>query len=452
MNDLMYIEEGLTHDLSPHAYEDELVSEQEGWIAIESILGQVAPKAVHKTYASLKECMNALCADLSFDDEMYKRVVRLETNFVYKDQSHMDFFTGTLTGHLRVVFTTTDRGRLFSDILGVDEAIIASHFESVGTINYNHKVASDTFNLCAVWVCHKFMTSTKLDVKKRFDGAVRMCQYLQYKFLTSRLHRHFISLASEQSALATYSAMSMKFDVKRLGSWGAALRNRAENAIDREGFQVTVKNYSPDAKIFRDVADLQGRIRSILKKIYGLHIQTRAKGIGVVIQSATIEIDGDTILRERTGGVRIYTEYLLGIAPNKQSFIRPDLVDAICLAMETASADILTDFLSWVSVHALKPDVQEVLRQILEHVFQYFATEHDLVQSKGALPLILGRLKNVYKGSRSDEPVLLSLRKRVEDLVRTNTRAKSDHMVASTRTAFMLYVVARALTMHHYAG
>ena len=404
-------------------------------------------------YANIRAVFDDLCKHVVFDQKLLQKVIQLEQGFVTCNQSHMDFFNGHLTGHVRVVFMTNpDYNRLFDDILETDEAQIESHLRTVGSINYNHKVASNTFNIAAIWMCYKFMSSPHLSEKQRLEGAVRTCQYLQYKFLTSRLQRHFKYPASEDSARATYAAMSMKFGVKKYGSWWMSLRNRAEKAVQREGIHEVMRNFLPDKAVLEAIADLQGRIRSILKKIYGLHKEVRATGESIVMSSSTVEIDGEVILREKTGGVRVYTDYVIGCMADKNNFIRPELVEIVTNTMNTISPDMLEKSLQWVSTHCMDPEVVQLMHGIMEHVFKYFEANHHLLMNKGALPLLIGKLKNVYRGSRTDEPLLLDLRYRVEAMVAKSTGSKNQTAVCAVRTGFMLYVILRALTMHHYSS
>jgi len=66
--------------------------------------------------------------------------------------------------------------------------------------------------------------------------------------------------------------------------------------------------------------------------------------------------------------------------------------------------------------------------------------------------VVIDKLRGAYMSSRSTDVKLIRARTDVENLVKLATGSRNDNAVASVRTAWMLYVVARAYTMRHYAN
>ena len=65
---------------------------------------------------------------------------------------------------------------------------------------------------------------------------------------------------------------------------------------------------------------------------------------------------------------------------------------------------------------------------------------------------MLEKLRGAYMSSRSTDVRLIKAREDVEQLIKLATGSRNDNAVASVRTAWMLYLVARAYTMRHYAN
>ncbi|HEV7235926.1 MAG TPA: hypothetical protein VGN15_07085, partial [Ktedonobacteraceae bacterium] len=65
---------------------------------------------------------------------------------------------------------------------------------------------------------------------------------------------------------------------------------------------------------------------------------------------------------------------------------------------------------------------------------------------------VLTALRGTYMSSRSTDARLLKAREDVEKLVQLATQSRNSNAVASVRTGWMLYIVARAYTMRHFAN
>jgi hypothetical protein len=65
---------------------------------------------------------------------------------------------------------------------------------------------------------------------------------------------------------------------------------------------------------------------------------------------------------------------------------------------------------------------------------------------------MLVRLRGAYTSSRSSDPYLLEMRSLTEEVIRPAVKTKTQAVVASVRTAVLLYIVLRAYTKRHYTG
>lgn len=405
---------------------------------------------------SIKSIFEEECSELKIDRAFYKKICELEAKFVNKKQEHIEFFGGTLTGVQVVRFTGQDRDKLFTDILEVDDRVLEDRLHVLPDINPTFIISSDVFNIACIWIMHAFTHSIYLTDQEKHEGKIRICMYMQYKFLTSKLFKLFRYPADPEVAAATYAQMTMRYALKANGSWGATIRARAEAVIAPDSIHAnTIKNLDSDYSVVTMLNDVQGRIKDILKNIMSLHVKINNQGERISTSSSIIEIDGESILRDKNKSLAVYTRYIRSIIPDENSFIRQELVDVICSIMQTMPQKLLEKTLKYCSDNyssTIHSDIEKSVEMIMEHTFEYLSTNRGLLKSKGDLSGLISKLRGIYMSSRSSETRLLKLRNIVEKIVFEATKSKNDSVLSSTRTGFMLYIVLRSFTMHHYSS
>jgi hypothetical protein len=210
-----------------------------------------------------------------------------------------------------------------------------------------------------------------------------------------------------------------------------------------------------DNDVVKMLNDTQGRIRDMLKNIYGLFRQIHAQGTKISTTTQLVEHDGEAILKDKSKNLLAYGRYLNSIVTDKNSFIRQELVDVIEKLMYTMPPKLFIETLGFMSDNyrqARAGEIEEVLNEVLIHSFDYLSENRALIRNERDLPGILSRLRGVYMSSRSTDPVLFALRAKTEKIVKHATGNKNPSVIASVRTGVLLYLVARAFSMRHYTA
>lgn len=396
------------------------------------------------------------CKHLVIDQRLAKKIHAYQVGFVNKNPDHIHFFGGNLTGAHIVRFTDSDRARWFDEILEVDEDPLRSRLYDLESINEEFKVSSDVMNISCAWLLHALYLS-KLPEKVKHEAMVDVALILQYKFLTSRLFRHFPNPAPREVAEATYAEMSRKFTLKEHENWGALLRWRAETLIDTkdEIHSRAITKMDNDEDVVYLLNDSQGRIRGYLKSIYDLHLRVIQRGHRITSLSATVEHDGVEILKDRSKSLLAYGRYMNSIITDKNSFIREELLVVIEKLNGTMPPKLFRETLSWMSDNYRLQgagDIESLIHEVLVHAFDYLTQNRALLRNNSDLPNILVKLKGIYTASRSTDPALMELRDNIQALVSKATGSKSKSTLAAVRTGIMLYIVVRALTMKHFSA
>lgn len=403
----------------------------------------------------VKHVFEQVCSDLVIDANLAKAIIKYQLSFSTKNDQHIQFFGGHLTGVQVVRFTDQDRQLWFEDILKTDEDYLQKELLKLPTVHEEHKVASNAMNLSCAYLVHA-LTVSSIPEPLKHDAIIATLLVLQYKFLTSRLYRHFVFPADRATAEATFASLSLKFDLKQAGSWGALLNQRAENIVLPNALWVNlIKTFDDDSKIEKFLNDVQTRLRSLLNIIAGVHYSINKQGKRITAVSATVEHDGKEVLRDRTKSLAVYTRYLNAVITDKGSFIREELTSVVENLIHTMPPQLLHTTLAWMSDNyqsTKSPEVENVVKETLIHSFDYLSHDRAAMQSTHDLPGLLTRLRGVYTAARSTDPALMFLREEVEKIVKKATNTKNVSLLAPTRTGVLLYLVLRALCKNYYSG
>lgn len=411
-------------------------------------------------HANIRSVFDDYCASLHFDKNLFRKVCDMESSFVNKKQSHIEFFGGTLTGVLVVRFTPSDYDKLFDDVLEVDQNVLKEACYEVKdnagalAIVQSRFVTSDIFNIATIWLIHAFHNSPHLSQEQRQEAKIRVCCYVIYKHLTSLIYNGFKYPADPDIAKACYAQLSFKYALKQLGSWGATIRDLAEKAVSLEGIHAeTIEKMDDDARVLYMVADIQGRIRDMFKNIYVEHLRVKEKGIRIASSSSFVESDGELILKDSSKNPGSYARYLKTIVSDKNAFIKQELVDIVLGVMQTASPRLTLQTLKWTSEHYQNNSVAQIdqaIDAVLEHAIEYTMSHRAIARTD--IASLVDKLRGAYMSSRSTDTALLACRASVEHIVRSATNSTNEGGIAAVRTAWMLYIVIRAYTQRHYTS
>lgn len=403
----------------------------------------------------IKTIFDSVMTDLVIDQKLIGNLRRYEQKFVNKNEHHINFFGGVLMGVNPVRFTPDDRTRWFDDILGVDEQTLKEALYKSPSINQSWKVSSDIMNLSCFYMMHRFLSDKRLTEKQKEEGALNVALIMNYKFFTSVLAGWFSYNANPVVAQTTYAMLTKKFGLKLAGSWGALIRNRANDIVKKGGlhYKVLVDGH-PDDAVINVVNDVWGRVKSILK--YIRDVFTQAQNMPEYqIQTATntIVLDGEVRLRDKSRAISQYLDYGLNIVQDQRSFVKRELVDIVMQVMGNVPIkrmeDVLTYMVNNASIRADK-EVQAFITIVIEHGVNYIVQNPGVMRNNSDLANLVRKMKGLYTAAKSSDPYIMQIRQIGDRLAERGGKTKNKQVVAALRTAIALYVMLRTQVMHHY--
>lgn len=404
---------------------------------------------VDREATNIKQAFTIASDNVQFTSGIIKSILAYMAHIRSKDD-HIAFFGGNLLGTDRIRFYDGDRDRWFDEVLGVDEEYLRETVHALPSIVKDWKVTSDVFNICCVWVVHKLIERFGLKDKKAYAAMIDTLVLLQFRFMSSAYTNFFPRQVDLPAAEATYAALSLKFKIKQLGSWGALFRDRAELMIAKDSIHInTFKRFDKDSDILYIVTDISTRTRKTIKDQYVVLDQVRSGNLRTQQQSSLVEFDGETIIRDKVSAYNNARYYIQETIEAPASFIKQELVGVILDMMPTVSEAALRDLLIYLSTARGKERkvIDDVVDKLLLYTFDYIAKNRLQFSDAGG---ILIKMKLLYTAAKAYDKNILSVRKDLEKIVKKQTHLKSDSAVAAARTSIMLYLLLRTLASNMY--
>ena len=403
----------------------------------------------------IKNIFNEECKHLSIDSNLLKRIKLFQVNFKNRNQEHIEFFGGNLTGVQVVRFLPSDKDRWFDEIIETNDGPLSEKLLQLPDVNAKWFISSDTFNLSSIWLLHKIFNDKHLTEQQKHDGMLDIVLILQYKFLTSILFHWFRYPADRATAEATYAQLTYKFAIKQYGSWIVLLTARAEELISKTSIHYnTIKLMRDDKDVVYMLNDTQGRIKDILKNIYAVFDRVHNSGARIhTTSSVSIDHEGEEILKDRAHHQMTYTRYINTIISDKNSFIKHELTDIIESALPTMPSKLFLLTLEWMSNNYRQTgasEIEEVLNEVIIYTFSFISENKELIRKESDLAVLLSKLKGSIMASRATDETLIKLRETTEIIVKKATQNHNNSVIAATRTGILLYITLRSIVMKHY--
>jgi hypothetical protein len=295
---------------------------------------------------TFREVFDELCRDLVVDAHLAKRIARYKNKFREKNEEHVAFFGGNLLGTQVVRHTTADRREFFEEILGIDEYDARDRILKTSVVTEDFQRLSDPYNSAALYLLFRIYNSSKLSDSAKRTAMVDVVFMLQVKLFTSLMSHWFRYRASEDEAKATYAALSKRFGLKEAGSWDKWFTMRAEDFIAPTAIHFgVIKTFGPDEAIAYAITEPQDRLRAAMKKFSNVFQTVRRNGDKIKSTSATLEIDGELLIKSQVSNNRRYLDYIKSVIPDKNTFIRDEVFSVVTKVVHTVNPKPLTQLL-----------------------------------------------------------------------------------------------------------
>lgn len=393
---------------------------------------------------ALKQAFDNVFKNLKIDLALCRRIMNY-TSAVFTRSGNIEWFGSNLLGVDLIKFLSSDKERFFDEVVQSDEYYIESEIGRSGVINQEWNVGGDTFNLTVVYIIHRLIPEFKN--KTFYDAAESLVTLMQFVFYTSIYWNFFQNKPVDlPAAEAAYSQLSLKFDIRRMGNWGLHLKDRSEHFLspNYSNFE-HIRKFDIPAYVVRWITDLNTRSRQTVKDYYNVLDQVRRSNSRTITQSSKIELNGETIVRDKVSAFNNAKENLFEASMSYSSFYRDSLFRVVLAYVPKASPEALRKLIRYIPELPLgkkREAVDSIMEDTLAHAFDYVATNRFDFKDVGSF---LERMKSLYQAPKSQNEIVLSLRTRVEALAKKETHLKREVDLAAVRTALLLYFLIRSV-------
>lgn len=404
---------------------------------------------------NIKSVFDAAAPDFKVDVDLIKRLREYDHSFLNRNEDHINFFGGQLTGVHPMRHRPSDREKWFVEVLRDVDELQAE--EGVGRLDIpkDWVRANDIYNQSCIWLVNKIMNANHLSPALRQEGAELAIRALLYKYLGSLLFRNYPYPADEGTALATVAAMSRKFLIKTHKNWGDLLHKRAAEIISpRSVYRRAYMEMANDKDVIYMVSDIQNRLRELIKSINKIFYKLHEEGKKVLTEkSVRTEVDGTVVLQDRSRQFTTFVRYLNEVMDDPRSFVIDELVEVVADSMRKMDPNHLRDALLWMSrfKHAPKHEyITELANETLIYTFGMMTSDRELYNARGGLMPLMTKLRAMYMASRMADPTLLKTKELSERVTRHAIKSKNESVIAAVKTGVQLYLVLRAMAMQYY--
>lgn len=405
---------------------------------------------------AVKEIFDSLVEDLEINHRWVSTLRRYVYGFATKDNDHTEFFGTPYLGTHRIVFKTSDRQNFFSDIIDVDEVVLRDELIKTKWINKDFKVSSDAFNLSIVYLMHRVWISD-LSKQMKEEALINLVMLFHYRIITSIMNYYFGYLVKPSVAQTAYNKLSMKFDIKRYGSWNELFRARGEYIINpRTGIHFdTFTKLDDDKRIVYMVNDMESRLKGVMNDYTRVLYEIKDSVDLVTTDTGLAMLDGELNIKDVQKHVNKYRNYINGIVNDGRSFFKQELVGYAAKAVDDSRSStsfeekltmVIRDFPAQYN-HPKGEAYREFVDNVVTHLFEYLATNsirHNDIKN------VVYKLRGAYTSNKSANALLHKLRRDGDEIIRNMTGIRTQYTVSSIRTALMLYITIRTLTLEYY--
>lgn len=395
---------------------------------------------------SVRKIYDQLFSKVVIDIRLHKRIIHFVSSIFNRD-TNVEWFGSALLGVHTIRFYDTDRDEFFDNVIQVDEDYLNEllNDKKLSDMVMEWNVTGDVLNLTIVYLVHRYLALIDKD-KLAYDAIVKLVELLQFKFYSS-IYSHFFKRPVDlPAAEATYAQLSMKFDIKQVGSWGAHLRNRAEYFVSKESPHYdNIKRFADTPKIIYFISDLNTRTKQTVKDYYGVLDVVRRDNSRMLVQSAMVDINGETILRDRVSAFNTAKQNLLEASMSLSSMYKEELARVVLEIVPKASPNALKAIIVYITSLPYgkeRGEVEAIMVDTLTHAFEYVTTNR---VNFSDVAFLLNKLRALYMASKTSDPYILTLRSRIEKLAKKHTHLRRDADLAALRNALLLYFMIRAL-------
>lgn len=350
---------------------------------------------------------------LKFDAKLASEIYKYQIHLTTKNEDHMLFFGGGLTGCYSLATSVNDVNYLFKDILDSDYLEINRSLDEIDDIKLEFSVGSDLFNLTIMYLLHKFINS-QLDQKKKDRVLFDLILILQYKLTTGVIKKYFKYQTDVKTATATFDALSNQFILKKLGTWQNYFNYKARYAIDDGKVISVAKKFDDIMVIMIKINDFYNAINDMVKNIYNVFIGIANRKEKLATRKDTYESENGEQVADLNNRVIDFQEKAISAFKDLDRITSRREYKLVLDVNKSIEARFMSKILIQISNDLLTQRVEDFIRNTVITITEYFKEHRYLNSNIDASGFITDLKFSLLKTRNKEDP----LEKLKEDILK----------------------------------
>jgi len=216
-------------------------------------------------FKDIKEVFKKHLPRLQLDRKLLKRLYIFRTQWMYRDENHINFLSTNLIGVYPISFTKQDEEVLY-EMFEVDISELRNDLYTLEDIHADRHVSSNPLYLLFLYLMHVVYES-KMSKHDKEKYLFELYYIISIKILTSLMSYYYKDPLGKDVAMAAYERLSKKFLIKQTGSWMKLIEAKVEDVMYPRGVHAKRLKRFKTLDATYAIADIQGKYRSIVKEL-----------------------------------------------------------------------------------------------------------------------------------------------------------------------------------------
>ena len=262
---------------------------------------------------------------ITIDKAMYDNIKKFRMNWIYRNESHINFMSSNLIGVYKIRFTKSDEEELYA-MFNIDYRSLRDDLYTLDDIYQERKVSSNPRYLLLLYIAHLTHIS-KISTSNKNKVLLEIYNILAIEIYSSLMTNYYKFELDEDIAVAVYESLSNRFILKRVGSWQKLFEEKAEDIYYPKSVHSTrLKKFSTTDATYT-IVDIQGKIRSIVKELTRVVNSTIEMSTSRETRSLLTENEeGDEALMDIIHSNNIYHTSVKDMIYREKEFVNDDYI------------------------------------------------------------------------------------------------------------------------------
>ncbi len=202
---------------------------------------------------------------IKVDKKLYLKLRNFKNNWIYRQESHINFMSSNLIGVDKIRFTKSDEEELYA-LFNVDYISLRDDLYTLPDIYKDRHVSSNPRYLLLLYIAHLVFVSS-ISTKNKNKLLLEIYIILAIEIFSSLMVNYYKFELDHDIAVVVFEKLSNRFILKRVGSWQKLFEEKAEDIYYPKSV------HSKRLKTFKTIdatymiIDIQGKLRSIMKEM-----------------------------------------------------------------------------------------------------------------------------------------------------------------------------------------